>query len=895
MMALNRVQIAKMMGLPSESSVRSLLNADSESRMKIADKTAMNLKKIVDEKGLIDVGVGVERQLGISKEKMAQALDILKDQGYEVYGGRVPQATNKGKYTTLKVLCPPGTEHKEIFKYENINSLNEYTSRDGGDTFGPSFVYPASLDSKRIQIRYSEEGGKDKDGLVEIRRGVNDISLGNSNYSQVRILVDGSHYIKGMAVYGKDMPDGVDIIFNTNKKVGTEKLDVLKKIKDDPDNPFGSSIKEFGGQSYYIDKNGEKQLSVINKRADEGDWDEWTKELSSQFLSKQPMKLINTQLDLDIIDKQSEYDEIQALTNPTVKRTLLTAFADDCDSAAVHLKAASLPGQKYKVIIPISSLKDNETYAPHLEDGSQVALIRFPHGGTFEIPILTVNNRNKEGIEVLTSNPCDAIGINSKVAQRLSGADFDGDTVSVIPLTNKVKIKSTPALKDLEGFDPKFDYGPDEEPRIINGKEHYYRGGKEFSILKETATQTQMGTISNLITDMTLKGAPEEEIARAVKHSMVIIDANKHHLDYKQSEKDNGIKLLHKEYQSQIDENGREHQGAATLISKAKSEKSIPERKDGAFFARDTGNRLTLIDSENKIYVDELSKKVYSEKEKRTLYTDPVTGEKLYHLTNREFTKVLYKGSDGKQKKASLITKDGNLYYKDEDGKYIQISNEKLVPQIAMVKSTKMFEESDARALSSGTPQEEAYAVYANKMKSLANQARKESLFIVDIPYSASARITYKDEYDSLDFKLNQALINSPKERHAQTVAASIMKIKRLEEPAMTSERDKKLSQQALSRARIKVGSHRSEVKITPKEWEAIQAGAISQSRLKQIINNADLDVLRKLAMPRQITVLSENKIRRIKSMAASGYTTADIAKAIGVSVTTVSTHLKGE
>lgn len=66
-------------------------------------------------------------------------------------------------------------------------------------------------------------------------------------------------------------------------------------------------------------------------------------------------------------------------------------------------------------------------YAPNYKDGETVALIRYPHGGTFEIPILTVNNKQAEGKRVLGNTPADAIGINSKVAGRLSGADFDGD------------------------------------------------------------------------------------------------------------------------------------------------------------------------------------------------------------------------------------------------------------------------------------------------------------------------------------------------------------------------------------------------------------------------------------------------------------------------------------
>lgn len=892
---LNRVEIGRRMGGLNESSVRSLLNADSEARMIIAEKTANKLRDIVDDKKVVDIGVGVERKLNISREKLDEAVAILKLEGYEVHGSRVPQATNKDRKTTLKLLCSPGTPAKAAYDFDNIHSIDDVISRDRGETFEPAFVYPKSLDSNRIQVRYREDGGDKKDGVIELRRGVEDISLGNSHYSQVRVLVDDEYYLKGMAVYSDDMPPGVDVIFNTNKEKQKSKHETFKKIKNDPDNPFGSSIKEHGGQSYYIDENGEKQLRVINKRADEGDWGMWSKELSSQFLSKQPIHLIKKQLDLSLSDKQDEFDEIMALTNPTIKKALLSSFADNMDSASVHLKAASLPGQTYKVILPINSLKDNEIYAPHLKDGSEVALVRYPHGGIFEIPIVKVNNRNKEAKDVLTANPSDAVGINKQVADVLSGADFDGDTVMVIPLSDRVKINSEPPLKQLKDFDTILNYGPDEI-QIINGEERYFRGNRQFPTMKETSIQTQMGIISNLITDMTLKGATQDELARAVKHSMVVIDAHKHNLDYKRSEAENGIRALHKKYQSQVDETtGREHGGASTLISKSKSEIDVPERKEGAFVAKDTGNTLVLIDPEKKLYFDEKTNRVYGEKEKKTLYVDPETGAKLYRETGRTYDKVKYTGSDGKEKTGSTLVKDGKLYYKDDTGNYVQVTSEKVITKPAMSKVTRMEDTPDARTLSSGTVQEEAYATYANKLKSLANQARKEVMIIEDIPYSPSARASYKDQVDSLDYKLNQALLNAPKERHAQVLAASIIKAKKQAEPTMTSEQVKKLSQQELTRARAKVGAKRSEVKITPEEWEAVQAGAISKTKLEQIINNADLDILRQLAMPRTTLELSPNKIRRMKNMASSGYTTNEIADSLGVSPATITKYLKGD
>ncbi|MFI3115312.1 MAG: helix-turn-helix domain-containing protein, partial [Clostridia bacterium] len=229
--------IAEKMGYTNDSSVRTLLNENTEARMNQAKTTADFLRDQINKKGMIDVGTGVERELGISKEKLNQALYILETEGYPVYGGGVPQITNPGKQTNIKVICPPGTEHKAIYDFQNVHSVRDYTSHDSGATFD-TFVYPKSLTSNRVSIRYAEDGGIEKDGVVEIRRGVDDLSLGNSSYAQVRILVDDAKYIKGMAVYSDDLPDGVDVVFNTNKTKTTPKSEVFKNITSDPDNPF---------------------------------------------------------------------------------------------------------------------------------------------------------------------------------------------------------------------------------------------------------------------------------------------------------------------------------------------------------------------------------------------------------------------------------------------------------------------------------------------------------------------------------------------------------------------------------------------------------------------------------------------------------------------------------
>ena len=827
---LGYTEIGREMGM-SESTIRSLLNQHSESRMNAAKKTADFLREQINTKGMIDVGAEVERELGVSREKLNEALHILELEGYPVYKGGIPQATNPGKQINQMVICPPGTEHSEIYNYENVHSLSEYVSHDGGETFD-KFVYPKSMDSSRLKIRYAEEGGIDKDGVVEIRRGVDDLSLGESHYAQVRILVDGNKYIKGMAVYSDDMPDGVDVIFNTNKSKSVDKMDVLKNIKDDPDNPFGSLIKP-GGQSYYIDENGERQLSLINKRSEQGDWDEWKDALPSQFLSKQSLSLAKKQLNLAASDKMAEFDEICSLTNPTIKKHLLSKFADECDSAAVHLQAAALPGQKYHVIIPVNSLSDTEVYAPNYENGTKLALIRYPHGGTFEIPILTVNNKNAAAKNLIGADAIDGIGINSKVAARLSGADFDGDTVMCIPTHDKygkVKIASTPPLKGLEGFDPKMAY-PE-------------RPGMKY--MKNTGTQ--MGIISNLITDMTLKGASQDELARAVRHSMVVIDAEKHKLDYKQSEIDNGIASLKKKYQRYVDEDGNIHEGgASTLISRAKSEVSVDKRQ---------GTPLVNL-----------------------------KGKRWYDSSKPEGA-LIYKTADDVEYTVNKVNK--------RTGEVTTVTRRKKQP------STRMAETDDPYTLISdaNTPMERAYAEYASKMKALANKARKEMMTAGKINYSSAANQIYKKEVASLLSKLNLSRLNAPKEREAQRRANAEVLAKIRSNPNMKPGDVKKLRQQALTKYRLQVGSisrRKRNIDITDNEWNAIQSGAVSESILKKILDNTDVDKLRQRATPKNTSTLSSAKINRIKSLSNSNYTVGEIAKILGVSPSTVSKYLKGK
>ncbi len=894
---LGNTAIGREMGIP-ESTVRSLLDPQAESRMKAAKNAAEFIKKQIDERGMIDVGVGVERELNISSEKLEQALYLLEREGYPTYSGRISQVTNAGQMTTLKVACPPGTQHKEIYTVENIHSLKEYISRDGGETFEKKFHYPESLDSKRMMVRYLEDGGIDKDGIIELRRGVKDLSLGESRYSQVRILVDGTHYLKGMAVYSDDMPDGVDVVFNTNKKKGTPALGpkdntVLKPIKkDDPDNPFGSLIKEVekGGQYWYDPETGKRisandpkaKLGLINKRSDEGDWSDWKDAVPSQFLSKQSVSMAKKQLKLAQESKQAEFDEYRELNNPTVKKYLLQKFADECDSAAVHLQAAALPGQKYHVIIPNNTLKENEVYAPGYDSGTKLALVRYPHGGTFEIPICTVNNKNPLGKKLIGTDPIDAICINSKVAERLSGADFDGDTVMCIPTHDKagrVKIATHEPLEGLVGFDPKTAYGPDT-----------YQG-KNITFMTKANTQKQMGVISNLITDMTLAGAKEDELAAAVRHSMVVIDAEKHKLNFKQSEIDNNIAALHKKYQ------GSESGGAATIISKAKGQTSVDKRQGSPKV-----NVKTLSNGKpNPDYDPSKPEGSLIWKTSDDLYYparsfDKATGV-MTIKTNIPRKSVQYNVNNPDERDyyepVKRVDDDGNVSFTNKDGSIIYKRNTRTQ------KSTKMAETEDAYSLvSPGKHQMElVYADHANYMKDLARKARIEVNSTGKIAYSAQAKATYSKEVQELEKKLDNALRNAPRERLAQIRANADIEAKKAANPNMEKKDVKKASQQALTKYRTEAGSvarSKRSIEITDREWEAIQAGAISENKLKQILANTDVDILRQRATPRSYTTLNDAKINRIKSMSASGKTLSEIANAIGVSTSTVSEYLKG-
>lgn len=861
--------IAKELGI-SETQVRNYLKPYAAEKLKERNAIFDQLKDEVDKKKYVDVGKGTNYELGITEDKLEKSLNVLKEEGYTVKNIKVEQAAT-GQYTTMKILAAPGVTTKEIYQnLDKVEPLGKYTIHDTDGSTKLGILPPVSIDSKRLKINYADTGtGGEKDGVIEIRRGVDDLNLGLANYAQVRIAVDDKYYLKGMAVYrdGKDMPDGIDLIFNTSKSA-SKGMDALKPLSDNPENPFGATIlnddKLTKVRQFYYDKNGEKHQSALNIVTEEGKWDTWSKTLASQFLSKQEPELAKKQLDLAKEYSKADLDDIRKLTNPVLKKKLLEEYANGADADAAHLKAAALPRQSSKVLLPVTSLKDNEVYAPSYKDGETVVLIRYPHQGIFEIPELVVNNHNKEAIKVLGKTPIDAIGINHNVAERLSGADFDGDTAVVIPVKDsrgvrKVGIKTTEPLPGLKGFDPKAEYKlPDDAPEIDAKKKNQL-----------------MGIATNLVTDMTLKGADLTEIERATKYAQVIIDAQKHHLDYKKCAQDNRISDLHLKWQ------GKRSGGASTIVSKAEGQWHEENTKDYYKIDAETGKKITQKTGEKYL--------------KANIKVRDMTDEQLSYY--KQASNKYRADMNAYLKEKHAAEKEGRTPTISEPSAPQSMYGIRFTPTTRTYKTTKMAVTDDARSLMSPTPNkmERIYADYANSMKALANEARKEYVKTKNIPMSQSAAKTYAKEVESLEAKLIEAKRNAPRERAAQRYANSVIKGQLYDNPDLKYDNDKlkKIKNSALSNARSRFGADKQavQIKITENEWKAIQSGAISSSKQREIFDNCDSDLLKKLATPKesQISGLTNGQKMRIKAMKASGsYTIAEIADELGVSTSTV-------
>jgi len=920
-------KIAELMGLPNESSVRTKRqNAHNEDPI---FQAADQLKEAVKENGYLDVGKGTELYVGLSPDSFKTSLEVLRNEGYEIYPLKQDQNNNPGQKTTTMVLIPPdkvGESNKETYQkaYEALKDGKIGRLKDDDDVNNPlkervhQWEDPVKVPLKKVEIKYDEEGGTAKDGIIEIR-AVKDkdgnivaadpsLNLGTningdpSRYAQVRIMVDGGpecvteknptgmKYIKGMAVYNLDLKEGTDILVNSNKSITDGPKKALKDIEPDSNLPFGSSVV----QQHYIDpKTGKEKLSAVqivgtvtdddHDRHTEGAWGNWSKNLPSQFLAKQNLSLVKKQLKADTLLKEDEFETIMSIKNPTVRKKLLEEFGDGCDKAAEDLKAAPIPGQRTHVLIASKTLKDNECYAPNYDTGQTLALVRFPHEGTFEIPVVKVNNNNKEMRNAIGKNALDAIGINWNVASQLSGADFDGDNVIAIPMTKKsanggfersTNIKHRDPLKELVGYDtneysiknPRFKDMVDEKG---NPTYKYFKTDKEKG--------KEMGVITNLIMDMHAKGCEDGgELADAVRYAMVVIDAKKHELNYQQAYEDYHIADLKKKYQTN-EETGHVG-GASSLLTRAKSPTEVDVRSTTSRIDPKTGKRIY---DTPKVTQKPKRVKVYAK--------DPETGK---YLKDEDGNKIqeTYKGKYVKNKDGSYTYKPGKLG-KDNRGLWEEKGIVDLKTSI-----TKMQATDDARTLLSSNPNEieRTYADYANHMKAMANAARKESARINPAKESKAdpaAAKEYADEVASLDAKLVRAKKNSSREREAQRLCTSRVNAAKDAHPEMYQDYDteRKLRDRMLKEARIDCNAQKDRIRFTEKEWEAIEHYAISPTKLSSMLANADPDSYKSLALPHTNTISSAKKTR-IRTLYQAGYSQEEIARMVdGVSTSSIS------
>lgn len=784
------------------------------------------IRKNVDEHFIVDIGKGTNLnvdtgiKMGISPEKLRSAVSGLRDEGYRTYNLKVPQG-GAGRFTNQLVIVPPGTTFGEASKrIGDLHTMGEWTENDGEDW---SFVKPPlSVSPKRVQVVHESP----EDGIVYVRPGVKDLDMGKNTYAQVRILVNDTHFIKGVAVLKHDLPDGVDLQVHSNKKKGTPMLGdknntVLKNKEDDASNPFGSIIKR---QIMETGKDGVQRVkSALNLMQEEGEWDEWRKSLPSQMLAKQPHSFIKSQLATTRQQMQDRLDEINQITNPVVRMDALEKFAEAVDSDAVDLRAASMPRQQTRLIIPFPKMRKGEIYAPTFETGERVVLIRYPHGGRFEIPEVVVNNNNRTAKKLLGNAP-DAIGIHPEVAERLSGADFDGDTVVVIPNRSGLIKSHQTASKvfddNLTGYNPKDLYGGYEE-----------KDGKGTYKLM-TNTGREMGIITNLITDMQVQNARPEHIVRAVKHSMVVIDAEKHKLDYQRSAKENNIKQLVQLYQSHPDEPGKKPGGASTLLSRATAKPLVPELKERPAAQ---GGRI-----------------------------DPDTGAKVLVPTGK--TKSKY------------------------DPKTQTYDSSEQVPVLRKYKRLAITDDAYTLVRDDADPVESLYADHANEMKAIANHARLTAHRIPNPKVNGEAKKVYASEVEKLNADLRKAEAQAPLDRRAQVYANEIVKAKRQEDPLLRTDDDrrKKVERQAIATSRARLGLSKPTIEVSDRQWDAIQAGAVSASQLRSILKYADPKRVSELAMPRTNAVMTGAVSARAKAMLAAGVSMGDVAAALGIPLGTL-------
>ena len=251
---------------------------------------------------------------------------------------------------------------------------------------------------------------------------------------------------------------------------------------------------------------------------------------------------------------------------------------------------------------------------------------------------------------------------------------------------------------------------------------------------------------------------------------------------------------------------------------------------------------------------------------KHKQYIDPETGDKVYEYTGE--TKRVQK------------TVNGEKVWVDSK-------------QLKTFESTRMAEAKDAYSLSSGHPMDNTYAEYANNLKNLARQARLEMLKIdTTPPVNKEAKAKYKDDIKDLMAQLTDAKSNAPLERRAQAIGGAWAREERNADPGMSYADYKKVKAKCLVKARTMVGAGKKKITISDRQWEAIQSNAISFTKMQEIFANTDSEKLVERALPKTFAGLSDTQLSRARSMIKNGATQAEVADALGVSVSTIARSL---
>lgn len=173
----SNVAIGKRIGR-NESQVRNILkNADKDKRT-ILETTRDQLKDQMTSKEYLDIGRGAAQQLGVTEHTLSLAVHALKEEGYQVMYTKARQAG--GKETSVVALVKPGVAWTDFNQNRDKIQPPTVYSEDGGRSF-LGILPPVAVDPSRISVRYGNDGGGDADGVLYIRPGVDDLSLGGAH------------------------------------------------------------------------------------------------------------------------------------------------------------------------------------------------------------------------------------------------------------------------------------------------------------------------------------------------------------------------------------------------------------------------------------------------------------------------------------------------------------------------------------------------------------------------------------------------------------------------------------------------------------------------------------------------------------------------------------------